>query len=103
MNVFHRATINRLKSALVRCALSFLVCVVLNAAEWVTFPGGRSRALEITPSPTNGFRLMDALATQVLFTNTLSSERGATNRTRYTGSGVAAGDIDNDGLPDLVF
>ena len=104
--MFHRRSKIRLISALVRgaasCAL-ILTCLASFSAEWESFPGGRSRALEIAPSPTNGFRLMDSLATQVNFTNTLSEERGATNRTLYNGSGVAAGDIDNDGLPDLVF
>jgi enediyne biosynthesis protein E4 len=102
--VFHRTAENRLKSALVHGgALLVLSYIALAAADWESFRGGRSRALEVTSLPTNGFQLLDALATQVLFTNTLSAERGATNRTLYNGSGVAAGDIDNDGLADLVF
>ncbi len=37
------------------------------------------------------------------FTNRLSNERSITNRNLLSGSGVAAGDVDGDGLCDLFF
>ena len=92
--------------AIVRCTLFcwFSAMMILaQSAEWESFPGGRSRALDARGRGTNGFRLLDPVATKVLFTNTLSELRGATNRTLYNGSGVATGDIDGDGLIDVVF
>ncbi len=50
-----------------------------------------------------GFKLMDPRQTGLVFTNLLSEKEGAANRTLYNGSGVATGDLDGDGLPDLVF
>jgi len=51
----------------------------------------------------SGFKRLDAAGAGLLFTNTLPDEMGATNRTLYNGSGLAAGDVDGDGLPDLVL
>ena len=50
-----------------------------------------------------GFTLMNALETQVSFRNDLDPRKGAANRVLFNGSGVAVGDWDNDGLPDLFF
>ncbi len=46
---------------------------------------------------------LPASATGLDFTNRLAAERGMTNQVLYNGSGVAAGDVDGDGLADLVF
>jgi hypothetical protein len=74
-----------------------------NAADWHSFEGGRWRDLPTPVGNRVGFQLLTPIDTGVAFTNILSDAVGATNRTLYNGSGVAAGDFDGDGLPDLVF
>ena len=50
-----------------------------------------------------GFTLLDPAATGIGFVNELDDRDGAKNRTLYNGSGVAAADVDGDGLIDLYF
>ena len=50
-----------------------------------------------------GFTLLSAAQTGVTFTNRLDPWAGARNRVLNAGSGVAAGDFDNDGRVDLFF
>jgi len=61
----------------------------------------RSTELAVSREGKAGFRAVKDSG--IAFTNTLSDEAAATNRTLYNGSGVAAGDIDGDGRADLVF
>jgi hypothetical protein len=52
------------------------------------------------------FKLLSAAHTGVTFANTITtndSENVQTDAYLYNGAGVAVGDIDNDGLPDLFF
>ncbi|HYE33017.1 MAG TPA: VCBS repeat-containing protein [Methylomirabilota bacterium] len=76
-----------------------------SSRAWLEAAHGRSAEL---PSATNalksvGFTALPSTATDLLFTNSISDEEGATNRTLYNGSGVATGDVDGDGLADAVF
>ncbi|MGZ8921606.1 MAG: FG-GAP repeat domain-containing protein, partial [Limisphaerales bacterium] len=93
-------------TTLFRCA-AFLALAALSiwneSAEWQFFPGGRAMALTNIGGSSNGFHLLDPNFTQVIFTNELKETRAATNRTLYNGSGLATGDIDDDGLIDVVF
>ena len=50
-----------------------------------------------------GFRLVDAKQSGATFRNELSVAAAAENQVLLNGSGVAAGDYDRDGLPDLYF
>ncbi|HZR18821.1 MAG TPA: FG-GAP-like repeat-containing protein [Verrucomicrobiae bacterium] len=50
-----------------------------------------------------GFRLLAPEQTGIYFTNTLDERTGEANRVLFNGSGVAVGDFDNDGLPDLYL
>lgn len=57
-----------------------------------------------TPAPSKmGFSLLDPASTGVLFTNRVEDWQAAFNRVLWNGSGLAIGDFDNDGLPDLFF
>ena len=52
---------------------------------------------------TDGFTELSPPLTGILFTNRLPQERYLTNQILLNGSGVAAGDVDGDGLCDLFF
>src|SRR4051812_41738827 len=63
----------------------------------------QSLPLIIAPQPRLGFTRMPGSTTDILFTNELSNARSITNRNLLSVSGVAAGDVDGDGLADLYF
>ena len=50
-----------------------------------------------------GFKRLKSAATGIDFLNLLGNERSIRNRNLLSGSGVAAGDIDNDGWCDLFL
>ena len=86
-----------------------LFAALSGGAEWQSSAGSRWQMLA---PPTDargrtakgeGFTALSSETTGVLFTNSLSEFRAATNRTLYNGSGVATGDIDGDGRADIVF
>jgi enediyne biosynthesis protein E4 len=85
--------------------LGVFLCRLVTAqdASWREFPGGRWQALAGAGSGSVGFTALSPAETGVAFTNTLRDADGALNRTLYNGSGVAAGDFDGDGRPDVVF
>ncbi|MFH5885419.1 FG-GAP-like repeat-containing protein [Halalkalibaculum sp. DA3122] len=60
---------------------------------------------ELTPAEEGqpGFRQLSSSDTNIDFTNRLTLEEIGENRHLMNGSGVAAGDIDGDGLVDLYF
>ena len=72
-------------------------------SEWHQEPGFRWAALAIPAQGKTGFTLLSPIETGLLFTNSLDEQAQAMNRVLEDGSGVAVGDFDNDGLPDLFF
>src|SRR5207237_9249858 len=52
------------------------------------------------------FKLLSAVDTWISFQNTITTTDSLNEQTDpyvYNGAGVGVGDIDNDGLPDIVF
>src|SRR5437763_136419 len=73
------------------------------AMNWHTGPGYRWRQLPVAGAGKTGFTLLAPSSTGILVTNRISVERYLTNSMLLNGSGVAAGDVDGDGLCDLYF
>ena len=86
-------------------ALSFLCHAALTAGElvWQAAAGYRWAELPVASTGKTGFTLLPGSSTGILFTNSVSVERGIENRNLLSGSGVAAGDVDGDGKCDLFF
>lgn len=70
---------------------------------WQAFEGGRIKTLRVMAGGRTGFTLLESETTGVAFTNTLDEARAAANRVLLNGSGVALGDVDQDGRPDIFF
>ena len=71
--------------------------------HWEPGAGYRSAPLVVPREGRAGFTLVPGKVSGILFTNTLAKESGARSQLRLAGSGVAAGDVDGDGLCDLYF
>jgi hypothetical protein len=71
--------------------------------EWHSKTGVRWAALDVPRTGKTGFTLLPPEQTGIRFTNTLTEWQSASNRVLLNGSGVAVGDYDNDGLPDIYF
>src|SRR5947207_1567189 len=75
----------------------------LGAGAWQSGTGFRYAELAVPASGKPGFVQLPPATTGILFTNRLAVERYVTNQIYLNGSGVAAGDVDGDGLVDLFF
>ncbi len=82
------------------CSLARLLLAVGAAQLAVAAP---ATALRVESAREAGFSLLGPATTGVSFANSLSRERFTTNQILLNGSGVAAGDVDGDGLCDLFF
>ncbi len=74
--------------------------------EWKQKPGYRYAAidsLEDTDGPDVGFSQLSNEAIGIQFTNSLSIDLAAQNQNLLNGAGVAVGDVDQDGWPDIYF
>src|SRR5205085_11011047 len=65
--------------------------------------GHRVAKLAVNPRGEPGFAPLAPAVTGIAFTNLLRQSRYTTNQIYLNGSGVAAGDVDGDGLCDLYF
>ncbi len=88
-------------------ALCGVAATVFAAAPpaWQPLPGAKGvRSLPIARAPGRaGFTRILPAASGINFSNYVSDERGITNQVYYSGSGVALGDVDGDGLVDVYF
>src|ERR1043166_2557263 len=74
-----------------------------NEPQWHSEQACRWRDLQAPPGGKTGFTFLSSDKTALLFTNTLGEWEGAANRVLFNGSGLAVGDYDNDGLPDIFL
>lgn len=96
-----RKTITRLIPPLVVALVTSTIAQ--ETAVWTDNPHGRHMDVQPIGANKTGFTSMPPQTTGVAFTNSLSDERSIRNRALLSGSGVAAGDVDGDGLCDLYF
>src|SRR2546429_4929047 len=73
------------------------------AAEWQSAAGFRSAELPVPAAGKTGFTRLPPSLTGITFTNYLSDIKAAENQIRLSGSGVALGDVDGDGLCDIYL
>ena len=86
--------------------LAFGLAVMgVNAASpsWQSGDGFRFAPLVVSAEGKTGFTLMREAGTGLAFTNSVDEWASASNRVLLNGSGVAAGDYDGDGRPDIYF
>ncbi|MBM3832138.1 MAG: hypothetical protein FJ403_02450 [Verrucomicrobia bacterium] len=95
--MFHRS--------LIGCwlALAGSLELVAAALSWQQLEGHRRAPLVVPSAGKAGFTEISPAISGINFTNLLSEEKSLTNQIFLNGSGVAAGDIDGDGLCDLYF
>ena len=72
-------------------------------AQWHQGAGARWATLTLAKGPKEGFTPLLPDRTGVRFTNTVTELASAANRILLNGAGLATGDTDGDGLPDLYF
>jgi len=78
-------------------------CGAEGPGGWHSEPQGRWRELPVSSGGKAGFRELAPERTGVYFTNVLDEWSGAANRVLENGSGVAVGDFDGDGRPDIFL
>ncbi len=79
------------------------VALGLCAPVWTPHPGGRKTQLAVTTGEKIGFTLISPTDIGIDFRNALSPERARLFQNLLNGSGLAAADVDGDGLVDLYF
>src|SRR6056297_621628 len=107
--VYLRSIFRKLSSLLIIAGTLVVLGCSSKSAEpvieltWTEGNGYRWAELPDAASDEVGFSLLPSSQTGIEFNNFLSEELMDDNRILMNGSGVAAGDIDGDGLVDLYF
>ncbi len=70
---------------------------------WHEERGCRWAPLDVPAGGKTGFTLLSPDQTGITFSNLLDEARGTANRILPNGAGLAVGDYDNDGRPDIFF
>ncbi len=91
--------------------VTFFILVVLGAIffwpqktiSWHEENGFRWAEFSISWFGSHGFKQLSESETGITFSNNLTREQITSNRHLLNGSGVAAGDVDADGLTDVYF
>src|SRR5690242_4514949 len=92
-----------------RDRVTLLICLAAILARHASAVAGPNTAetpvhpQSSRPTQEVGFSLLQPEVTGVTFTNSLSPELASKNQILLNGSGVAAGDMNSDGLCDLFF
>lgn len=84
-------------------AVFFISCSPDSSLEWNEETSYRWAELDPGFFGETGFKQLSATTTGIQAVNLLSDEQVVENQNLLNGSGVAAGDIDGDGLVDLYF
>lgn len=71
--------------------------------SWHQESGYRWRALQVPRHGRAGFAMLTSSSTGLTHVNAIDIEHGLANRGLLDGAGVALGDVDGDGLPDVVL
>lgn len=72
--------------------------------DWTEMGGMRTlNVAQSVQEPRAGFSALDPAVSGVKFTNVLAGDLSLTNAVAHNGAGVAIGDVDGDGWPDLYF
>jgi hypothetical protein len=79
------------------------ICPCAAQLSWHAEKGFRWAELPVPREGKAGFTRLSPEQTGIYFTNDLDEHAIAANRLLANGSGVAVGDFDNDGLPDIYF
>ena len=78
-------------------------CTIDHTLKWQQGEGYRFARLSYEQGGASRFSLLDSSDTGIVFQNQLQSDQLVENHVLSSGSGVAIGDIDNDGLNDIYF
>ena len=78
-------------------------CQAAGDLQWTAGTGFRSAPVRPVGAGKVGFTVLPGTATGLAFTNTLAGDAFLTNAVAHNGAGVAIGDVDADGWPDVYL
>jgi hypothetical protein len=96
-------SINGIALALLFVAIFLNNCGTKHELKWKNSEGYRWAELPLSSGDKVGFEMLSSSRTGIDFINGLEEEQIMSNRHLFDGSGVALGDVDNDGLCDIYL